>query len=224
MKTKPKSSLFRENYNRSKLDNSVIFWDKCHIQYDIGSLKEETCWDRFADQFFIQKGLTLDLACGTGSDSLWLKNHGFRSAACDFSPAGLKLFHAYLPAIPVICFDMTKPFPFRKESFDTLICDMGLHFFSEKETFSILKETGRILKKGGTAFFRVNAIEDADPDKIAAEIEPHFYTFKDDVNMRYFSQEDIDRFFGDWSLYDAERTQMTRYGAPRETWILRCHK
>ncbi len=84
-------------------------------------------------------------------------------------------------------------------------------------------EIRRILKKDGIALFRVNAIEDLDPGKIAAEIEPHFYSLKDDVNMRYFSREDINRFFGNWSFCEAERTQMTRYGAPRETWTLCCH-
>ena len=72
-----------------------------------------------------------------------------------------------------------------------LICDMGLHFFSEEKTFFILNEIRRILIKGGTAFFRINAIEDIDSEKIERKIETHFYLLKKDVNMRYFSQEDI---------------------------------
>ena len=204
------------------MNSNVKFWNECHLHYDSGILKEETCWDRFADQFSAGKSLTLDLACGTGSDSLWLQNHGIPSAACDYSLTGLKLFHTYLPLIPVLCFDMTKPFPFPDRTFDALICDMGLHFFSEKDTLSILREIKRILKQDGTAFLRLNAAEDLQPEKIAAEIEPHFYLLKDDVNMRYFTWEDIGRFFANWTACYAERTQMTRYGAPRETWILRC--
>ncbi len=103
------------------MDNSVRFWDECHIRYDSGRLKEETCWDQFSDQFTEGKGPALDLACGTGADSLWLKKRGIPAIACDFSIAGLKLFHAYLPDIPVLCFDMTKSFPFADGSFQTLI-------------------------------------------------------------------------------------------------------
>ena len=82
----------------------------------------------------------------------------------------------------------------------------------------------RILRSGGTAFFRVNAMEDMDPEKAAAEIDPRFYHLKDDVDMRYFTPEDIEYFFADWSGCEAERTQMTRYGSPRETWTLCCQK
>ena len=105
-----------------------------------------------------------------------------------------------------------------------LICDMGLHFFSEEKTFFIIDEIRRILIKGGTAFFRINAIEDLDLVKIEREIETHFYLLKNDVNKRYFSREDINYFFSDWASCDAERTQMTRYGSPRETWVIRCQK
>jgi SAM-dependent methyltransferase len=206
------------------MDNSVKFWNECHAHYDSGILKEETCWDIFAHQFSAESGPVLDLACGTGSDSFWLKNRGIPSVAGDYSLTGVKLFHFYLPDIPVLCFDMTNSFPFAKETFGMLICDMGLHFFSEKKTISILHEIRRIMKREGTAFFRINAIEDLEPEKIISKIEPHFYFLKDDVNMRYFTKEDINHFFADWSSCDAERTQMTRYGTPRETWILRCQK
>ena len=205
------------------MENTVTFWNECHTRYDSGKLREESCWDRFAGRFPAEKGPALDLACGTGSDSLWLKKRGIPSMACDFSASGLNLFHAYLPDIPALCFDMTDSFPFRKEAFSMLICDMGLHFFSEEKTFFILSEIRRILKKGCPAFFRVNAIEDLEPEKVSAEIEPRFYALKDDVNMRYFTQKDISRFFGNWTFCGAERTQMTRYGAPRETWTICCH-
>ena len=206
------------------MDNSVEFWNKCHTRYADGRLKEETCWENFAHQFSAENGPVLDLACGTGSDSFWLKKRGIPSVACDYSLKGLNLFHTYLPDIPVVCFDMTNSFPFSQETFKMLICDMGLHFFSEEKTFFILHEIQRILKKGGTAFFRINAIEDLDPDKIEGEIETHFYLLKNDVNMRYFTREDINCFFSDWASCDAERTQMTRYGPPRETWVIRCQK
>ena len=207
-----------------KMDNSVEFWNECHARYDDGRLKEETCWENFAHQFSAENGPVLDLACGTGSDSFGLKKRGIPTVACDYSLTGLNLFHAYLPDIPVICFDMTNSFPFSQETFKMLICDMGLHFFSEEKTFFIIDEIRRILIKGGTAFFRINAIEDLDPVKIEREIETHFYLLKNDVNKRYFSREDINCFFSDWASCDAERTQMTRYGSPRETWVIRCQK
>ena len=79
-------------------------------------------------------------------------------------------------------------------------------------------------EKGRHSLFRVYAIEDLEQEKIIAEIESHFYFLKDDVNMRYFTKEDIICFFADWTSCDAERAQMTRYGTPRETWMLRCQK
>ena len=77
-----------------KMDNSVEFWNKCHTRYADGRLKEETCWENFAHQFSAENGPVLDLACGTGSDSFWLKKRGIPAAACDYSLTGLNLFHA----------------------------------------------------------------------------------------------------------------------------------
>ena len=55
---------------------------------------------------------------------------------------------------------MTKGLPFADNFTDLMICDLNLHYFTEKTTFEILQEIKRVLKPGGILLFRVNSTKD----------------------------------------------------------------
>ena len=56
--------------------------------------------------------------------------------------------------------DLTEPFAFADESFDIVLADLCLHYFSEAMTEKIMLEIKRVLKKGGMLLARVNSIAD----------------------------------------------------------------
>lgn len=195
-------------------------WNDNHMKFDTGKLAEEHFLDAYADVVRDAQFPVMDLACGTGSNSRYLIEKGKQVLACDYSPTALTLLRGYVPEAAVLCFDMTEPFPLPKGSTDLVICDMGLHFFNETVTFSILKELKRILTEDGHLILRLNAMESLCKEEITESLGKHFYHFREGLDMRFFDREDIEYFFADWKLLDCVRDQMRRYQKPREIWKL----
>ncbi len=88
----------------------------------------------------------LDLACGDGEVSEFLKNKmGLSVIGIDFSKEAIK--KAKSRGIEAICVDVEAKLPFKDSEFDTVFWgDNVEHLFNPEET---LKEINRVLKRGG---------------------------------------------------------------------------
>lgn len=199
------------------MKDDLAIWEQKHLQYDRGAIAPDRFLDRYEELLEKARLPILDLACGTGSNSLYLVEKGKQVLACDFSPTALRLLKTYVPKADTLCFDLTKPFPLADESADVILCDMGLHFFDTVTTMGILAQMRRVLQPGGHVILRVNAMEDLAGKQVDRELEPHYYHVED-LDMRYFDRADLLRFFADWTLLAAQRGQMDRYRPPREIW------
>ncbi len=202
------------------MDTYRAIWEDNHSKFDSGKLAEERFLDAYEEAVRAARLPVVDLACGTGSNSRYLVEKGKRVLACDYSATALKLLRGYVPEADVMCFDMTKPFPLSGACTDLVVCDMGLHFFDEAVTFSILGELKRVLAEGGHLVLRVNAMESLCREEIVEERGKHFYHFREGLDMRFFDRKDIAYFFSDWKLLDCKRDEMRRYREPRKIWRL----
>lgn len=211
------TAFIRYNNNMNRYQS---LWNEKHNQFYHGRVAYDDLLPHFFDVVESARLPVVDLACGVGNNSLYLSEHGKRVVACDYSAAALDILKKHVPQAATRLFDLTEPFPLADHSTDLIVSDMGLHFFDEATTFRILAEMRRILTEDGFAILRVNALEDMDPQYAENELERHF-VHADDLDVRYFDEADIARFFGGWRIQCAERGQMTRYqGAPREVWRL----
>lgn len=199
------------------MDQYQTLWDDKHKKFYRGSVAPDELLSHYPDVVKSSALPAVDLAAGTGAGSLYLIRQGRRVIACDYSEAALSILKKHVPEAETLRFDMTAPFPLADDCTDLILCDMGLHFFSEQVTFRILDEMRRILTPKGHAVLRLNALEDLDAKYIKNELERHYY-HADDLDLRYFDEADIQHFFRDWRILSAERDQMTRYQPAREVW------
>ncbi|HXZ87588.1 MAG TPA: class I SAM-dependent methyltransferase [Candidatus Binataceae bacterium] len=105
------------------------------------------------------RGLALDVAAGTGRNSVALARAGIRVVAADFSVNAMRILAAEarregLPIMPVVA-DLEESFPFRAQSFDTVV---NVSFLS-RAIVPYLKEALRV---GGVLLFDAFLIDQAE--------------------------------------------------------------
>jgi ubiquinone/menaquinone biosynthesis C-methylase UbiE len=69
---------------------------------------------------------TLDLGCGEGRLSRFLRSRGYRVAGVDASPSMVRLAASHDAAAPAVLADAV-PLPFPDETFDLVVAYMSLH-------------------------------------------------------------------------------------------------
>lgn len=93
----------------------------------------------------------LDVACGTGNQSIAFARNGFSVIGIDLSPHMLKYAKKKIKQkydLDFICVDATK-IPYKKSKFDISSISFGLHDMPEQIGIRILKEMKRVTKNNG---------------------------------------------------------------------------
>ncbi len=112
-----------------------------------------------ATQILLRKlkpeGKWLILAAGDGRYVLSISKTASRIVATDIDPTELAKLKLQIPSpkIKTKKQDLTRRFPFSKQTFDGVLCTGTLHLFREKTLQRILQETLRVLKPGGHYVF-----------------------------------------------------------------------
>ncbi len=198
------------------------YWDKSHLQFFDGKVKYDNWLGNYLTIILNSKKKVMDLGCGTGNNSLYLLEKGKNVIACDFSSEALKIVEEKLKKVKTVNFDINNKFPFKNNSFDLIIADLCLHYFSEEDTKKILLEINRVLSKGGYLLLRVNSINDFNSIQ-GIEIDKHYYIV-DGIKKRFFNKDDLIFFFKDWKIIDMVEENMTRYSKDKIVWRMALKK
>lgn len=86
----------------------------------------------------------LEISCGNGSDSLYLKNLGFEVKTTEINDEYVT--NANKLGLSCVKHDTENSFPFKSNEFDLIYCRLGLHYFKKDQLFNIFSEIGRICK------------------------------------------------------------------------------
>ncbi len=117
-------------------------WDSKYLQ-DIGNLTPSKLLEEFIDQ--APQGKALDIACGNGRNSIFLKKHGFTVDAIDISTVATQKLNEQNLGINVKCMDIeTLTFP--ESSYEVII---NIRFL-ERRLFPMIEKG---LKPGGFLLF-----------------------------------------------------------------------
>lgn len=116
---------------------------------------------------------------------------------------------------------MLDIFPFEDNYTDLVIADLSLHYFREKDTYRIISEIKRILRPNGYLFLRLNSTNSTEYRKIIekgeGQIEPNLFYSKN-MEKRFFSQTDINKFFKDWKFVCMKEENMSRWCLDKIIW------
>lgn len=114
-------------------------------------------------EVMVPKGLALDVGCGTGYWSQYLRSQGWAVVGTDFSPEMLRQakLGAKMDEAAYVCASMTS-LPFRSGAFKLAICFWVLQSLTtDSQLRRGLGELKRVLRQAGTLFVTDN-LSDAD--------------------------------------------------------------
>ncbi|MEK7565172.1 MAG: class I SAM-dependent methyltransferase [Patescibacteria group bacterium] len=134
------------------------FWNNSKIVKEFSETKVSPYWIYFLEDFKKPSSYkVLDLGCGGGRNTEFLVKSGFDTWACDFYSLMLKTTKKKIASLigvketnrRIIQASMFE-LPFKKEYFNIVIANGVYHNTNSIEEFvSAIKETARVLKKGG---------------------------------------------------------------------------
>ncbi len=141
-----------------------------------------------------KNSIVLDLGCGNGSNLPFLTKTNSTIFALDYSEEAIAQVQKHY-SVNAIVGDIRDPLPYGTEQFDFIISDLSLHYFSEKDTFTILSEIRRVLKRNGIILARLNSIKDKNHGaQQGKEIEKYYYEHNG-IKKRFFTEDTIKYFF-----------------------------
>jgi SAM-dependent methyltransferase len=161
----------------------------------------------------------LELGCGSGQDTRYLVDHGFRVIAGDYSRSALTTARASAAQAAFMQFDLRDGLPFPRETFPVIIAGLCLHYFSRVETQRIVAEIRDRLCPGGYLLVRVNSVRDVHYGAVGyAEIELGSYLVNGALK-HFFDADDLRALFADgWRLHHLEERTIHRYENPKVVW------
>ena len=205
-------------------ENLVTIWDKRNEK-----ASGLPIYDLWLDNYYNilvknKKNEILDLGCGIGSDTLYLRERGYKVLSCDISKEALENVKKYIYEYKVKQMDMTERFPFADESYYLIIADLSLHYFSKEDTIKIMKEIKRILKFNGVLLARVHSVKElVNESAVLEKVENNLYYRKNELR-RYFSDNDIKFFFSIIGDIVYSETEMFRNNKLKIVYEVMCTK
>lgn len=203
---------------------SLEFWNEKYVKRSVDS-REEIMTDDWLQNFEKWIGTcekVLDLGCGGGNDTRLFLEKGKTVSVCDQSAACIENIKRIFPEVTsAVCFHMPGIFPFDDETFDVVCADLSLHYFTEKDTFAILKEIKRILVPKGYLIVRVNSMKDVNHGAgVGEEAEHHLFKTDDGMFKRFFDKTDVEYFFASFDILFCEEQDMHRYSALKKVFTV----
>lgn len=189
------------------------YWNKIYIECKNNKPKYDLWLDKYKKILDSTKNQTIiDLGCGAGGDTLYLKERGYSVLSVDNSDEALAIVKDNIPNSETKNLNIEEKLPFEDESIQLIIADFSLHYFNNETTKKIIKELKRVLKAKAHLIFRVNSINDLNYGAGEGEkIEHHFYLGETGYK-RFFDEEDIRSYFSEWDIEYLKEDIVKKYG------------
>ena len=165
----------------------------------------------------------LDLGVGQGSNSIPLFKQGYNITGVDCSAKCLHICEENCPGLNLIQSDI-RNFEIEKNKYDLILSRYVLHFLHKDESYKIIENVKKNIKKSGLIFISVFSTEDFRIKKFSSnpnfeELENHIFHNKiNDTYISFFTKEEIKNLFKDFKpllveeLYSLdERQENTSY-------------
>ena len=159
----------------------------------------------------------LDLGSGSGRHLVFLAKNGFSVFGMDNSPAGIELSQKWLAREGLVAdlkmHEMTNGFPYPDAFFDAVISIQVIHHARTDSIRKAIRETGRVLKKGGFIFFTVPS--QRNQGREFEQVEPGTFVPLDGPEQglphHYFTPEELEQFFSGFRITDIHLDSLDHY-------------
>lgn len=195
------------------------FWNEVYKSIEEKKPQYDLWLDKYANVLEESKDCPIiDLGCGFGNDTLYLKERGYKVDSCDFSEQALLRLNKWIDHLSAKCFDMKDGLPFENNSSRIVISDLSLHYFKWSDTQKIIEEINRVLVSDGSLLCRVNSTNDLNYGAgHGIELEKNFYDI-DGKLKRFFDEGQLRKAFINWDIHYLQENQMNRYGNNKIVW------
>jgi methyl halide transferase len=177
-------------------------WDKRYTEGNLpwDSGKPDVHLPEVIEAYRVKSGKALEIGCGTGTNSIWLAQHGFEVTGMDISPTAIATAKAKVTSAGVNCQLLVGDFLVDQvpgAPFD-FVYDRGcLHVFEGREELSRFAwRVADLLAREGMWYSLIGSTDgpprDTGPPRhsateIVAAVEPHFEIF--DLRSTTFDRE-----------------------------------
>ena len=166
----------------------------------------------------------LDLGSGNGANIPFLLSRTNNVFALDYAESAIGIIKSQYH-IDAIVADMRSTLPYDDQMFEITISDLSLHYFSEAETCSILKEIHRVMKTNGVLLARLNSSNDIKHGaKKGTQIDDGYFEYEG-RRKRFFEKGMIIDFFGSLFRIDClEEKRTDKYLEEKVLWEMKATK
>ncbi len=156
--------------------------------------------DKYKDYIESAQKTIVDLGCGIGNDTMFIKSCGKKVLSVDYSDEALKIIMQNINGANTLKMDFENEWLLEKDSADLIIANLSLHYFNTDTTFKIINNIKNTLVDGGILIVRLNSVNDTNYGSDSLnEIELHYYKTMN-IKKRFFDKADIHYFFSSFKI------------------------
>ena len=201
---------------------SKFKWNK-HYKENERTIVNHNNWLSDYNNLFSSNEKILELGCGFGFNSIYLKSLGHNIIATDFSPEVLIKLKCINQEIEISELDLRKKMQINDNTFDSVVADLCLHYFNNKKTRQIISEIQRILKDNGKLFCRINSIFDTNHGAgEGIEIENNYF-YNNGIYKQFFTEESVRDYFGNMDIISIKNYEIDRYEKSKNVYEVICY-
>jgi SAM-dependent methyltransferase len=161
----------------------------------------------------------LEIGCGYGDDTATLAKSGLCVIGFDLSRAAVASTKIRVPSAKIERRDIRDPLPEEATNVGVVLASLSLHYFSWKETVSIVDRVRLALRPGGVLLCRLNSTEDRNFGAHGhEELEPNYFLV-DGQPKRFFDENAVHRLFASgWNVIALEHVKTDKYRKQKAAW------
>ena len=176
----------------------ISTYDRIANVYSDTYLDNDNMDSKFLDYFIdrLAGGKVLDMGCGTGGNSEYLRKKGIDVVGIDASQNMLHVARRLYPETQFEEQDILQT-SFNKDAFDGIVLAFVINHFNGEGLVLLKKEIDRLLKKCGVLFIsaHIGATETIVPDPLDDSVYIYHNLFKIDVLDNLFSEYKKEYYF-----------------------------
>jgi 2-polyprenyl-3-methyl-5-hydroxy-6-metoxy-1,4-benzoquinol methylase len=145
----------------------------------------------FADQIKAEKPAIIELACGPGNVTKFLKNRfpESRILGVDLAPKMIDLARKALPEVDFRVMDV-RDISSIPEKFDAVMCSFCLPFLSKTDAAELIANSSSLLNRGGVIY-----LSTMEGDETRAGFETTSFSGEAEIYFNYHRQTDLEEVF-----------------------------